>query len=73
MGTQWKRGHKDQGPKAKARRQGALTRLEEQVKTGTKPVNQVKNAFVGYESSDPLEEKDKKRIKKEIAILQTRV
>jgi len=69
--TIWKRGHLSQGPKAKARRQGALMRLQEQTKDFDKIVN---NSYLKQRPSFPLySEHDKKRITKEIAILKERV
>lgn len=72
-GTKWSRGKKNQGPKAKARRKGALGRLEEQLKSGNKTNYHIKNPYVEFGSKIPLEEKDKKRITKEINILKERV
>lgn len=70
-GTTWKRGKKNQGPKARARRSGALARLEEQTKDFNPTI--VKN-YAGVEHSIPIySENAKKRIKKEIEILKTRV
>lgn len=55
------------------RRKGALVRLEAQLKSGVKPVAQVKNEFVAYGTKEPLDDHDKKRIQREIATLKERV
>lgn len=72
-GTAWRRGKKNQGPKAKARRQGALKRLILQVNDFKDEV--IKKGDVrGERTISPLySEPQKKRINKEIGILETRV
>ena len=70
MKAQWKRGHKNDGPKAKGRRKRALVRLEDLtakrkllVKSGTPLTDeQIKEA-----------NKHIKRGEKEIEILKTRI
>lgn len=59
----WKRSHKNSGPKAKARRQGVLSRLEDQLKSGKS------RDYTG----DDLTLHDKKRIALEIVTLKSRV
>lgn len=51
-------------PQAVARRKSALTRLEAQLKAGTKPVEG---------KQIPLTDDDRSRIEKEIEILKTRI
>lgn len=61
MKASWHRSHKLQGPKAKARRQGALSRLEEQL------------IFDRAKSVYKFTEHDKKRIALEIVTLKSRI
>jgi hypothetical protein len=58
--------------KAKGRRKLALKQREEQLLAGTKP-NRGTTAEKKLTPSIPLEEKDVKRIKKEIETLKTRI
>lgn len=59
-----KKGY-DGSPQAKERRAKVISRLETQLKNGMKPVDK--------DISVALEDKDIKRIKKELGILQSRV
>lgn len=67
---------------AKKRRRGAITRLEEQLKKGRKPVKEstrkeLKSLGINEKNAggfwDDLNEKDITRIKKEIEVLKTRI
>jgi hypothetical protein len=53
-------------PQAKSRRERVITRLETQLKAGTKPTSEL-----GV--SVPLEDKDITRINKELVVLKTRI
>jgi hypothetical protein len=64
MSTTWKRSKKNLGFKVRARREGALARLETQLKAGKKSD---KDLLI------PLNDKDKERISKEIVILQNKL
>lgn len=71
-GTTWKRGKKNQGPKARARRQGALERLKQGLKDNhillnTEKITTDSEGTVKYLKSEI------KRQDKEIAILEGRV
>jgi hypothetical protein len=61
----------------KDRRKNALARLQQQLKKGTKPFKAGEgttvNEFVSFKGEEPLTEKDKTRIKKEIVTLQSRI
>lgn len=76
-GTKWLRGKKDQGSNAKRRREVALSGLQHQLKSGVKPPKPIDIIRTPQEEASPrtvpLTEKDVKRIKKEIAILEERV
>lgn len=65
MGTKWRRSHKNKGPWKTDRRRKALSNLEEQLRTNTKVDKE--GAMVN------LDDKDVKRIKKEIEILKPKV
>lgn len=65
MGTKWRRSHRDKGPWKTDRRRKALTNLETQLSTNTKVDKE--GATVN------LDDKDVKRIKKEIEILKPKV
>ena len=60
--------------KRNIRRQAALTRLETQLKKGTKP-EKVAAITLHTTGADevPLDDKDKERIKKEIGVLKNRI
>jgi len=66
MGTKWRRGKKNQGPDAIARRKQALKLLEEDLKTG-------RLRSGGQRTEEPLEESDRKRIMNEIENLRKKI
>lgn len=55
------------------RRIDVVSRLENQLKSGVKPVHSTKNEFVEFGATDPLSETDISRIKKEIEVLNKRI
>lgn len=59
----------DRSPAAIRRRKGVIKRLENQLLTGFKSIR----TETGEISSAPLTDQDKKRIVKEIEVLQTRL
>lgn len=61
---EWKRSHKNQGPRAKRRREIALAHLEHKL---------VYNKVAPNDTPDHLTEPQVKRIHKEIDILKTRI
>lgn len=61
------------GGAVNTRRVNALNRLQEQIKSGVKPVCSTKNAFVAFNATETLTPTDVIRIKKEINILQSRI
>lgn len=62
--------------KVQSRRRGVIERLEKQLKTGTKTVNEIVTSN-GVQRNTPVEveltEHDRNRIKKEIETLKTRI
>lgn len=59
----------DRSPRAKGRRQAVIKRLDNQLLTGFKTVNDAE----GKIGTAPLTEEDRKRIKSEIETLKTRL
>lgn len=55
------------------RRSRALSRLQEQLKSGVKPIINKDAPEAGMYITIPLEEKDVKRIKREIEVLKSKI
>lgn len=76
-GTKWNRGKKNQGPQARLRRENAAKRLRYQLIDGIKPPKPIDILRTPQGEAIPksvsLEEKDIKRIKKEIAVLEAKI
>lgn len=74
MGVKWHRGKKNLGPKAVARRQGALERLKDQVKEFGAMYHM--DMFSGEKLDPPIpvySPERQSRIRAEIEVLKTRV